>query len=650
MRTEKGKQSRPGWLLPVAAVLLIVLTVQLLYGRGQGSIRGLKPVDGVLDITGEDLSREVVNIVNSWDHYPGALYTSEDFAAGKAALADAAEGGGQEESRYGTYRLVIKAQPRRYYAICSYSIDYSTRVFVNGVEAASFGTVADNAGESVPRIGYMTIPLYSGESGQIEIICQYANFVHRDGGFIQPTYLSTPQNIEEFKAGNDLVSLSLSGGLLVLFLYFLLCAAVQRRRDFLLLAVCCLMMALRDQNFLVIHVMPPYASWYLTYRIFITVTALLPGMVLLLLGSMYPGAMKKLPLLLHGAAMGAAAVLTAVLPTVWLVTVCGAAWCCAGLYLICLCWGVVQYYLRRKAFRVVDILTVGGAAVLIASILLEAIYVNESSVVSRYGVMPCGMLIFVLLIAVSISLQTQAQAAALAESRSRGELLERMNAMNLDFLHQIAHELKTPLTVISGYAQLTGLQIAANHISSETPENLKTIQQEALRLSDMVTKLMDYSHGRESEARFGTVEVGPLLESVRAICTPMCLKNGNRVTIQGGDCAGVFGNREMLLQIFINLAVNANRHTKNGVITISASDREDREYVVFRVRDTGGGIDEELLPHVFDKGCSGDGGSGLGLAICREAVEAHGGMLEVERTGPEGTVFAFTVLRRELEP
>ena len=58
--------------------------------------------------------------------------------------------------------------------------------------------------------------------------------------------------------------------------------------------------------------------------------------------------------------------------------------------------------------------------------------------------------------------------------------------MNMDFLHQIAHELKTPLTVISGYAQLTGLQIAANHVSSEIPGNLKTIQQEAIRLADMI--------------------------------------------------------------------------------------------------------------------------------------------------------------------
>ena len=318
MREDKARGRHLQWLVPVAIVLLVAVVARLFLTRREGDIPEVYPVDGVLDITGMDLSQTVVNVNNSWDFYPNALYTSADFASGGADRLPEGEG----ETRYGTYRLIIKAQPERYYTLCSYSIDYSTRVFVNGVEAAGFGTVADNAAESVPRIGYMTIPLYSGETGEIEVIYQFSNFVHRDGGFIQPTYLSTPQNMEEFKAGNDLVSLSLSGGLVVLFLYFLLCAALQRRGAFLLLAVCCLMMALRDQNFLVVHALPPGTSWYLTYRIFMTVTALLPGMVLLLLGSLYPGTVKKRLTILHAAAMGIAAALTAVLPTFWLVTVC----------------------------------------------------------------------------------------------------------------------------------------------------------------------------------------------------------------------------------------------------------------------------------------------------------------------------------------
>lgn len=645
MQTEKKSRNRPiTWLMPVVAALMIVVAIQLLEGKRQTGFQEIPPVDGVLDLTDVDLSHQVINVPNSWDFYPDHLYDAENFASG---TVDGTED--QGEGRYGTYRLLIKAPPRQYYTLCSYSIDYSTRVFVNGTEVYACGIVADNAAESVPQIGYMTIPLYSGDTGEIEIIYQYANFVHRDGGFIQPTYLSTPQNMEEFKEDNNLASLMLSGGLLFLSFYFLLCAAVQRRWDFFLLAVCCLLMALRDQNFLHIHLLAPAISWYVSYRVFMGVTSLLPGMLLFLLRSIYPSATKRLPALLFGAVMLAATVLIAVLPTMDLVNVCVAAWVIAVPYLIYLAWGVARYYLKEKKFSVADGLTLGGFAVLVGSVLLEGLYVNNSSAVSRYGIMPIGMLFFTLLTAISISLRIQAQKAALAESRSRSEMLERMNEMNLDFLHNVAHELKTPLTVISGYAQLTGLQISANHISNEMPGNLKTIQHEALRLADMVTKLMDYSYGHESETPFGPVEVKLLLESVQAICTPMCLKNKNRVVIEGKDCSDIYGNRAMLLQIFINLVVNANRHTESGVITVSASDTESREYVVFRVADTGSGISPELVSHIFEKGYSGDGGSGLGLAICRDAVEVHGGTLEVERTGPDGTVFAFTVLRKELK-
>ena len=112
-------------------------------------------------------------------------------------------------------------------------------MFVNGTEVAVFGRVADNAADFVPKVGYMTIPMFSGESGEIEIIYQYGNYVHRDGGFIQPTYLSTPQNMEQFKENNNLLSLSVSGGLLLLTLYFLLSAAVRRKTDFFYLALCC---------------------------------------------------------------------------------------------------------------------------------------------------------------------------------------------------------------------------------------------------------------------------------------------------------------------------------------------------------------------------------------------------------------------------
>lgn len=629
-------------LWPVVIVVLSVFLLQAVFSQRTYHIQKITPQDGVLDIRSADVSSCIFDIANEWDFYPTALYTSEDFASGAAEVKACPEGSASG-TPYGTHRLRVLAQPNRYYTICGFSLDYASRVFVNGSEVAAFGRVADNAEDFVPQVGYMTIPLFSGESGEIEIIYQYGNYVHRDGGYIQPTYLSTPQNMEEFKETNNLASLSVSGGLLFLMLYFLLSAAVRRKADFLCLALCCLVMALRDQNFFNIHLLPADTSWYLAYRVFILIVMLMPVSVLLLLKCMYAKATKHWPLYAYLGMAAVAAVLICVLPTQDIVTVSTAVYYASVPYLLYLIIGVIRHYIRQRRLNAVDILVISGFLVLLAGLLYEAILTGDSSEVTHYGAAAYGMLGFVFLNAAAINLQIQQREAALIESRSRGEMLERMNRLNMDFLHKVAHELKTPLTVISGYAQLTGMQLAAHRISDEAPGNLKTIQQEAQRLADMVTRLMEYSYGRKSELSFGRIIVPELLENVDAIAAPMCLKNGNAVKIASGSCADVHGNSEMLLQIFINLVVNANKSTQSGTITINASDQERDGFVLFRVEDTGSGISPEDLPHIFEEGFSASGSSGLGLTICREAVEAHGGEIWVERTGPEGTAFAFTV-------
>lgn len=661
MKAGEGVKSRSGdlraggagklcraWLPTALAVALIVFVLLLLHGRRQAVLNELAPQNGVLDASAVDFSEQVFAVRNDWDFYPGRLYASEDFAAGvdeKPLLAG--RDISSSEVPFGTYRLILKAKPNQSLALCGFSLDYGTRVLVNGEEVLTFGRVADSAEEAVPAGGYMTVPIFVGESGEAEIIYQYSNFVHTEGGSIPFTFLSSPQRIEEYKAGNVLVSVGLSGAMLILALYFLLAASVQRQRSYLALAFCCLLMALRDNLFWGTYLLPPGASWQLTYRTSLTVASLLPFAFLLLLRSLYPAGRRRVHFVYIGL-IAADVLLLLLLDTKKSVLFCRAAYYVSVPYLIYLLCSLLHGFLREKRkIRTADVLALAGLAFFLAALLSEALLSGRSSFVTRFGLTPVGMLLCLLLIAVSVSLRVHEQKAALAQSRSRGELLERMNALNLDFFHKIAHELKTPLTVISGYAQLAGLQLAGNELSGETRENLKTVQQEAMRLADLVTKLMEYSYGRQSEVSFGAVEVGALLDSVQAVCAPMCLKNGNRVEVAGRDCADVYGNKKMLLQIFINLVSNANRHTKNGVVTVSASDGEDGRYAVFRVGDTGGGLSEEAKLHLFEKGWSADGGSGLGLAICAEAVEAHGGSIRVESTGPEGTVFAFTAPKTE---
>ena len=157
------------------------------------------------------------------------------------------------------------------------------------------------------------------------------------------------------------------------------------------------------------------------------------------------------------------------------------------------------------------------------------------------------------------------------------------------------------------------MQLAAHRISDEAPDNLKTIQQEAQRLADMVTRLMEYSYGRKGELSFGRVIVPELFgKTWTPSQRPLCLKNGNTVKIAAGSCADVHGNSEMLLQIFINLVVNANKNTQNGTITISAADHEREGFVLFRVEDTGSGSRRKRCPTSLRRGSAPAAAADLG--------------------------------------
>ena len=101
------------------------------------------------------------------------------------------------------------------------------------------------------------------------------------------------------------------------------------------------------------------------------------------------------------------------------------------------------------------------------------------------------------------------------EIAEENAMLEKMNRLRSDFMRNIAHEMKTPLTVMSGYAQLTERQIQKNAVNEETTANLDTIAREAVRLSDMVTQLLDVTyHG--AEGKISVFLPGELLENVAA--------------------------------------------------------------------------------------------------------------------------------------
>jgi len=245
------------------------------------------------------------------------------------------------------------------------------------------------------------------------------------------------------------------------------------------------------------------------------------------------------------------------------------------------------------------------------------------------------------------------------EMRETKRMMEQLDKLRTDFFVNITHEFRTPLTIIRGYTLLAADDIEEGKADKDTCDNLRHAAQEANRLSGLATELLHSTIRSENTPKTGKLDIITIFEPTIATCRLITTKNNNslEVYIQDG-LPSVKANRDMILQVLINLIANANRHTRDGIIKLIAESRNyrtnqeeniDLKFVTVAVSDTGTGIFMDILPYVFERRVSGtpvDGqpGTGLGLSICKEIVESHGGEIGIsEGIDGIGTKIWFTL-------
>lgn len=224
-----------------------------------------------------------------------------------------------------------------------------------------------------------------------------------------------------------------------------------------------------------------------------------------------------------------------------------------------------------------------------------------------------------------------------------------------DFVADVSHELKTPLTSIQGFAQ------AILDNTADTPEARKQAAQiiydEAGRMHRMALDLLDLARLQAGTADLdmSRVDMSALLRSIVEKFTPQAQRAGVQLHLDIPDRLPILiADGDRLAQVFTNLLDNALKFTPpDGQVTLSAVNAGAELEVA--VRDTGQGIPKESLARVFDRfyqvdasrSRAGDGtageqrGAGLGLAIAQEIVQAHGGKIDVRSEVGHGTTFVI---------
>ncbi len=218
--------------------------------------------------------------------------------------------------------------------------------------------------------------------------------------------------------------------------------------------------------------------------------------------------------------------------------------------------------------------------------------------------------------------------------------------MKKDLVLNASHELRTPLTAIKGFVE--ALEGGAQ---GEAKGYLEIIGRNTDRMIGIVQDLMTLAEMEDANARLETsnVDMKALAGSVLALFAARAEAKGVRLELKSGpEAPPVLGDAFRLEQMLINLVDNALKATDKGSVIVSLSARGGEAIV--EVRDTGMGIPEEHLPHIFERFYVVDksrsrklGGTGLGLSIVKHVVKVHGGRIGVSSRLGEGSTFTVAL-------
>jgi signal transduction histidine kinase len=222
--------------------------------------------------------------------------------------------------------------------------------------------------------------------------------------------------------------------------------------------------------------------------------------------------------------------------------------------------------------------------------------------------------------------------------------LKKADSMKRDFINIAAHELRTPIQPILGLSE-----IISHKVSEEERGYMDVIIRNAKRLHRLTENILDVTRIESQLLRLNKEHFNLNDTISNAIIDLQNQSKGNKdikIEFSYDDAIFINADKQRILEVISNLLSNSLKFTEEGVITI-ATKKQDDDQIVVTVKDSGRGIDSELIPKLFTKfSTKSQQGTGLGLYISKSIVEAHGGRIWAENNtlnGAKGASFHFSL-------
>ncbi|MDR2656513.1 MAG: sensor histidine kinase [Oscillospiraceae bacterium] len=641
------EKAKTRFLFTLLAILLIsgaaFCAVSLPRRAGEAEATG-----GVFDLTGADLSKTLYTLDGEWEFYYGRLYTPEDFALGEPEgktfinVPETWGNQGYPTAGFATYRLTLRADEPELMLLIPEIPDAGV-VFVSGRRVFTAGAVSDSDGGAgtVVAVRNAFVP-FETVGGRAEIIIQASNAEWMESGICYSIEMGRPGALQGDAFFRRVVLAGFLGVAFAMFLYHMALFLHRRsEKAYPAFAMVCLIIVLRfamETNGLVQLFHPKGMGAFLT-ALYLSLLPLHAAAITLFTHTALRLPLKnKIVAAIYALTLAVPAVLPFISPNpgpfvyTSLIPMAMAAVSAArsktlrenpynGLYLAALIIFIIWAPLTKRFLG--DALFMPGAASNLFLILSQ-----------------CVML-----------------SIGYADAREKEQELTVQNAIlwqtariRADMLGVLSHEVRTPLTVMSAYAQyvVEDMRRQQGGIDRQTEQDLAAISEEAKRLSELTTNALRLSRMGATETANGEApletsafNIGEAVRLIAGLFRPVMEKQGRALTLSlPDDMPDVNGNADALSRLLWNLLDNALTHGEYGDIEVNGG--ADGCNVRIVVKDGGVGIPPELLSHVFERGVSGKSdGAGIGLALCKEIALRHGGDVTVESEPGKGTAAAL---------
>jgi two-component system, OmpR family, phosphate regulon sensor histidine kinase PhoR len=283
------------------------------------------------------------------------------------------------------------------------------------------------------------------------------------------------------------------------------------------------------------------------------------------------------------------------------------------------------------------------------TLLIEEIFMTERKV-KRQLLLPIGIVRRYFEVAGSPIIGTQNEWKGVLLVFHEITDLKKLEQMRKDFVANVSHELKTPITSIKGFSET--LLDGAMKDEATLEAFLRIILNESDRLQMLIEDLLDLSRIEQHGFHLNIEELDIVILLNEMITLLKGKAEGKNIVLHlAHEASPIFvkGDYSRLKQVFINLLSNAITYTPTGgYVEIDVKENEEKVYI--QIKDTGIGIEKEEIPRIFerfyriDKARSrNSGGTGLGLAIVKHIVEAHKGSISVTSVKDKGTTFTISL-------